>query len=313
MKTFREFSDNYNKSKFMPNRMAEGHIELLVRLSNQLNNDPGIIVDIERYIEKIEQELNNIGYTLGDFESNDFGDEGEEDFVIFKYSDRDEAIENVFLSIEWDESGIKMTVNEIDPMEFDDLFNAGEIEIDNTPDYRDDDTDMMNQYVSEQTQFEKEVEDASDNKLKALLKKYKDKDDKKYNIVVNEFEQRGLQESNDETEYKDFVKKMMAKKGIKNIEDLSKEKKKEFFNTIDKKWNSEDEPGEDGLTESIQTRISGKSLTINIGKQSVVFDVSASGIGLFISDGEDKVQIDIKKSDADNFMQELMDHFIENK
>lgn len=89
---------------------------------------------------KIDRELGKFGYTLGDIGEQDqvFEDEDGEDLIIYRAFDG-EPVKNVFLSILWKrvapqiyrysdkalEYSVKLTVNQIDPAEFDDLM-AGE-------------------------------------------------------------------------------------------------------------------------------------------------------------------------------------------
>jgi len=44
-----------------------------------------------------------------------------------------------------------------------------------------------------------------------------------------------------EEEYREFFKKMLKKHGIKNPSELDDEKKKAFFNTIDREWKAKNE------------------------------------------------------------------------
>jgi hypothetical protein len=53
-----------------------------------------------------------------------------------------------------------------------------------------------------------------------------------------------LLEESDNNDYKKFFKQQMDKKGIKNINDLSKKEKKEFFSKIDDMWMSKKEKKE---------------------------------------------------------------------
>ncbi len=50
-----------------------------------------------------------------------------------------------------------------------------------------------------------------------------------------------IQESEKSTEYKKFYNKTLAKFGVKSPAELDDEKKKEFFNAIDKGWKGENE------------------------------------------------------------------------
>ncbi|HUU87800.1 MAG TPA: hypothetical protein VMX17_08615 [Candidatus Glassbacteria bacterium] len=44
-----------------------------------------------------------------------------------------------------------------------------------------------------------------------------------------------------EEDYREFFKKMLKKYNVKNPSELDDEKKKEFFNTVDKEWKAEKE------------------------------------------------------------------------
>ena len=70
---------------------------------------------------------------------------------------------------------------------------------------------------------------------KAIAKKKGEKDD------VEE-DQDGSKEK-----YKAFFQKALKKYGVKNPAELEKSKRAEFFNYVDKNYNSEDEPGKDGV------------------------------------------------------------------
>jgi hypothetical protein len=50
----------------------------------------------------------------------------------------------------------------------------------------------------------------------------------------------------DSAAYKKFFNDSLKKFGVTSPEELSAEKKKEFYNHIDANWNSDDEPGSDG-------------------------------------------------------------------
>ncbi|RLA38539.1 MAG: hypothetical protein DRQ64_08695 [Gammaproteobacteria bacterium] len=56
-------------------------------------------------------------------------------------------------------------------------------------------------------------------------------------------------EEEEDSDYQVFFKKMLDQHGG-SIADMSDEEKKEFFNKVEKAWNSEDEPGKDGVKES---------------------------------------------------------------
>ena len=47
--------------------------------------------------------------------------------------------------------------------------------------------------------------------------------------------------------YKAFFDKALKKFGVDSPAELKGEKKKEFFDYVDKNYNSEDEPGKDGV------------------------------------------------------------------
>ena len=49
--------------------------------------------------------------------------------------------------------------------------------------------------------------------------------------------------------YKKFFKKMLAKYGVKEPDELDDDKKKKFYNEVDKKWNADHEAGKDGKVE----------------------------------------------------------------
>lgn len=46
---------------------------------------------------------------------------------------------------------------------------------------------------------------------------------------------------NEKADYKEFFQKKLEKYGVKSPSELSKEKKKEFFDEIDKEWKGEAE------------------------------------------------------------------------
>jgi len=58
---------------------------------------------------------------------------------------------------------------------------------------------------------------------------------------LGEVPERPLESVVKENEYKMFFKRMMDKEGIKSIGDLSDEKKKAFFNKVDKLWKAKNE------------------------------------------------------------------------
>ena len=53
----------------------------------------------------------------------------------------------------------------------------------------------------------------------------------------------------EESDYQKFFKTVLDKFDIKSPAELDDEKKKEFFNYIDKNWNGKSEKGEDGKTD----------------------------------------------------------------
>jgi len=155
--------------------------------------------DISIFItQKLEQELNKFGYTLGELDNEiPFDKDGSEDFVVFTHPDKAE-LKNVYLSIEWERSSpeiydhspevletrVKMTVNEISPMEFDSFVNDALNE-----------SEELEEAVD--PNFKKSLKDLSDSQLKQKLKYYREKDQDKYNAIVTEFEMRGLKEETD--------------------------------------------------------------------------------------------------------------------
>ena len=59
----------------------------------------------------------------------------------------------------------------------------------------------------------------------------------------------------DENEYKEFFQKALKRFGAESPADLSKEKKKEFFDYVDKNWEAKDEEvGEEELDEAYVTK-----------------------------------------------------------
>ena len=53
-------------------------------------------------------------------------------------------------------------------------------------------------------------------------------------------------------EYKKFFDSVLKKFGVTSPEELSGEKKKEFFDYVDKNWNGEKESGKDGKVEEVE-------------------------------------------------------------
>lgn len=58
-------------------------------------------------------------------------------------------------------------------------------------------------------------------------------------------------ESGSKEAYKKLFKKMLKKYNVDSPSELDDKKKKEFFNAIDKAWNSDDEAGKDGVSEDL--------------------------------------------------------------
>jgi len=93
---------------------------------------------VPQVVSRIETELHKFGFSLGEVDTTNFPDNGEDDFVVFAYPDGDE-VTNLFLSLEWRrvspgdtkyrsetlEYSITLTVNDIAPDQFDDLINSG--------------------------------------------------------------------------------------------------------------------------------------------------------------------------------------------
>ena len=55
-------------------------------------------------------------------------------------------------------------------------------------------------------------------------------------------------------EYKKFFDSVLKKFGVTSPEELEGDKKKEFFDYIDKNWNGEDEEGKDGKKEEVEEK-----------------------------------------------------------
>jgi hypothetical protein len=66
--------------------------------------------------------------------------------------------------------------------------------------------------------------------------------------VLDEALQMNAQESK-KAKYKAFFDKALKKFGVDSPAELKGDKKKEFFDYVDKNYNSEDEPGKDGVNE----------------------------------------------------------------
>jgi len=78
------------------------------------------------------------------------------------------------------------------------------------------------------------------------------------NESVQYVEEDGEADGKDGAEYKKFFQSALKKFGAKSPEDLSGDKKKEFYNYVDKNWKSdaEKETGkEDPVSEGTETRI----------------------------------------------------------
>lgn len=183
------------------------------QISNAAQPDPATV------FAKIEDELNKYGYTLGDIEGG-FETAGSEDFVLYRFPDG-EMIRNVALSVMWEKTNQVQVPVAKDILSYDFRVSLNVI----------DPNKFDSLLAGDEVEFE-------DDDLIDGDELYGD-DDTDY--VSESAEPKG-------TDYQKLVKKMMDRKGIKSIEDLTGEQKKDFFNTLDKSYNSKDEPGKDGET-----------------------------------------------------------------
>lgn len=70
----------------------------------------------------------------------------------------------------------------------------------------------------------------------------------KINDYLSLDELKGIHEAKvGDREYDEFFQKMLKKYNVKSYKDLPKDKQKEFFNAVDKAWNSKVEKGGDKL------------------------------------------------------------------
>lgn len=93
--------------------------------------------NLEQMFADIETELQKFAFTLGKIDTSDIEDEDadSEDFVIFKFATHEE-VKNIYLSLDWSKLDAPttfdgrpeiykiqatLTVNEIDPADFDDM------------------------------------------------------------------------------------------------------------------------------------------------------------------------------------------------
>ena len=66
---------------------------------------------------------------------------------------------------------------------------------------------------------------------------------------MTNFKQFLMEEAGKESsEYQKVFKECLAKYKVKSPNELSDEDKKKFYEEVDAKWNSKEEPGEDGET-----------------------------------------------------------------
>lgn len=180
------------------------------QVSNALQSSPANL------LARLEIELNKYGYSLGELDSDiTFEDTGDEDFVLIAFPDGEE-IKNVFISIKWSKTNseiyqyspnilsynVKMTVNEIDPSDYDTLVNSGSIHVENDDDFEgdyifgDDDSDLIGE-SAEDEYHRSHLETITNTELKRKLQSYRKTDPKKYEHAVSEFEKRGLKENTD--------------------------------------------------------------------------------------------------------------------
>ena len=127
------------------------------QISNALQPDMKVLLGT------IEKELNKYGFSLGEIDSDgDWDDNGSEDFVLVKFP-HGEEIKNIYLTLSWKrvapdsyeyrseklEFSVDLTVNEIDPEDYETMLDSGEVEvngddsIDGDDVFGDDDTDVV--------------------------------------------------------------------------------------------------------------------------------------------------------------------------
>jgi len=91
--------------------------------------------------------------------------------------------------------------------------------------------------------------------------------------VLDEAKQMNAQEDN-KAKYKAFFDKALKKFGVDSPAELKGDKKKEFFDYVDKNYNAEDEPGKDGVKEvlgfvkKVVNKIKGKDDTSDKAKDN---------------------------------------------
>lgn len=108
-------------------------------------------------------------------------------------------------------------------------------------------------------------------------------------------------------EYKDFVKQMVKKKGYESFDDIPKDKLDDFWNAVDKEWNSDSEPGKDG-------KVDEKYYTIPndiIGNELFVFQRDIGKLYSSVKNGND---LDMKNWDRlSKMFNKIEKSIIENK
>ena len=97
MKTLKEIQEA--SGQLVDNIMAPADLRNVKETARQMSSS--FQSTVPNIIQKIEKELNNFGYTLGEIDFDEpFEDDGEEDFFVIGVANK-EIIKNVYISVEW--------------------------------------------------------------------------------------------------------------------------------------------------------------------------------------------------------------------
>lgn len=286
MKTLKEIQEA--SGQLVDNIMAPADLRNVKETARQMSSS--FQSTVPNIIQKIEKELNNFGYTLGEIDFDEpFEDDGEEDFFVIGVANK-EIIKNVYISVEWKSlasplsSDIRadgpvmnltatITVNEVTPAEMSVL-------IANSLDDGSDDLLPDDEFIGDEDM----AESAADE-----------------NAPFD-----GSHEAPERSE-KDTMKsvKKLARKAAKAPV------KNQNHRPFGHRWPL----GEEALDESFQIKKVNRNLEIHLAEEKLDFNVHTDGslvLELFApGNNEDSpVSVTIPRNKALQVMNALMDHFV---
>lgn len=165
MKTYKEIKESIHKNINyigpIDDIMNPAVVRQLKNVARKMSNSAQ--PQIKVFLSDLEKHLRNYGYTFGVIDTEQpFEDSGSEDFVVMRFPDG-EIVRNVFITVQWEKTNsliykyrphvlnysVNVSINEIDPDDFEKIINGEAVFVQNDDDYTgdsltgDDDSDLM--------------------------------------------------------------------------------------------------------------------------------------------------------------------------